>query len=358
MLVFARIFGEIADPRARNRQFDLVSILFIAFLAMLCGAKNCYEMEVFANSKRKLLIELLGFPNCSPSHDTFCRVFRFLDPVKFEAAFSLFSAAFATGLKGVVAIDGKAVRGAFEKGKKTAPLHLVNVWAVEARLAIAQRIASNRNEIRGALEALSLLSLDGCIVTADALYCRHDIAKAIIDTGADYALVVKRNHPGLLAQLIDTIDNSKKQDCFVTTSEKSHGRDETRKCTVVSTKNIAFPNTVAIAKVEAVRLGNDGKMKTLVRHYLLSKKIKAERMIEVSRSHWTIENQLHWVLDVTLNEDAARNRKDHCAQNLATLRKIVLNTLRASNDKASLTGKMKKAGWNDDFLKTLISHMR
>lgn len=358
MLVFARIFGEIEDPRAKNRQFDLINILFIAFLAMLCGAKSCQDMQDFAASKKKLLIEMLGLPNCTPSHDTFCRVFRLLDPVTFEAAFSRFSEAFATGLKGVVAIDGKAVRGAFATGKKTSPLHLVNVWAVEARLAIGQRIAPNRNEVKGALEALSLLSLGGCIVTADALYCRHDIAKAITATGADYALVLKKNNPKILSHVINIIETSQELDSFTTIDDRSHGRHETRKATIVATNAIDFPNAVAVAKIEATRAGNDGEIKSKTRHYLLSKQLSAQRLIDVARSHWTIENQLHWMLDVTLNEDQARNRKDNSAHNLSTLRKMVLNTLRASNDKIAISRKIKKAGWSDEFLIELISHMR
>jgi hypothetical protein len=198
---FEDCFGEVADPRAANAVHDLTEVLFIALAAVLCGAEGCTDMADFGRAKEPLLRQVLRLEHGIPSHDTFSRVFRLLDPEAFEAAFRRFMAAFgqAIRIKGVVAIDGKAVRGAFERGRKSTPLHLVNVWAADARLALAQRTAPGRNEVAGALEALALVSLQGCIVTADALHCHSAMAQGILERGADYVLALKENQSALWA---------------------------------------------------------------------------------------------------------------------------------------------------------------
>ena len=181
---FEQAFGALPDPRAENARHELLEILVIALAAVLCGAESCADMADFGLAKEPLLRQFLQLQHGIPSHDTFSRVFRLLDPVAFEAAFCRFMGDFAKQLHGVVAIDGKAVRGAFERGRRTTPLHLVNVWAAEARLAIAQGLAPGRNEVAGALEVLELLSLDGCIVTADALHCHAEMARKVLARGA------------------------------------------------------------------------------------------------------------------------------------------------------------------------------
>src|SRR5215469_6133053 len=204
-------FAVVPDPRADNARHDFLEVIFVALAAVLCGAEDCTDMALFARSKLDLLREVVRLEHGPPSHDTFSRVFRLIAPEPFEAAFAKFTATFAGALKGVVAIDGKALRGAYERGRKTTPLHLVNVWAAEARLVVGQRLAPGRNEVVGAQEALKLLDLKGCIVTADALHCRADTAQIILDAGADYALAVKANQPTLLAKakaLIDAADNA------------------------------------------------------------------------------------------------------------------------------------------------------
>src|ERR1700756_6062178 len=185
------IFREVPDPRAENARHDLVEILVIALAAVLCGADSCADMAEFGCAKEGLLRQFLDLQHGMRSHDTFSRVFRLLDPQAFEPVFRRFMAELATQLRGVVAIDGKALRGAFERGRKTTPLHLVNVWAAEARLAIAQRLAPHRNEVAGALEVLELLALEGCIVTADALHCHRAFAGAVLARGGNYVLAIK-----------------------------------------------------------------------------------------------------------------------------------------------------------------------
>lgn len=355
---FTSFFGSVPDPRADNARYDLTSVLFIALAALLCGADSCADMSDFGESKKSLLRQVLRLPYGVPSHDTFSRVFRHLDPEAFEAAFARFAAAFAKGMNGVVAIDGKAVRGAYKRGCKTSPLHLVNVWAAETKLVIGQRLAPGRNEVKGVLEALSLLSLEGCIVTADALHCRADTAQAILATGADYALALKDNQPGLLAKVVACLEDAHDPDTASTQAVTAHDRTEIRRSVVVPVTDIDFPGLVAVACVEGTRQTPDGATTSFTRRFLLSKQLTASAVLQVVRTHWTIENQLHWVLDVHFNEDAARNRKDHAPQNLATLRKIALNLIRLHPDKASIRRKIKKAGWDDHFLLSILSHMR
>lgn len=355
---FASLFADVGDPRAANARHDFMTVLFIAVLAVLCGAESCADMADFGQSKKKLLRTVVKLPHGVPSHDTFSRVFRHLDPEAFAAAFARFSRAFAHNLEGVVAIDGKAVRGAYERGRKTTPLHLVNVWAAEARLVIGQQLAPGRNEAKGVLDALALLSLDGCIVTADALHCRPDTAKAIIATGADYALALKDNQPVLRRQAEALLAAAQEPDTAETEPVRAHDRIELRRAAVAPAGGLDFPCIAAIARVETVRTMHDGSTTSIVRLFVLSTLVPANRMIEIARTHWAIENQLHWVLDVDLAEDAARNRKDHGPQNLAILRKIALNLLRTHPDKASIRRKIKKAGWDDTFLLSLIAQMR
>src|SRR4029453_9725884 len=177
---------------------DFLEVVFVALAAMLCGAEDCTDMAAFARAKLASLREVVALQHGPPSHDTFSWIFRLLAPEPFEAAFAKFTAAFAGALEGVVAIDGKALRGAYDRGRRATPLHLINIWAAWARLVIGQRLAPGRNEVLGAKQALALLRLEGCIVTADALHCRPDTAQAILATGADYAPAVKANHPRLL----------------------------------------------------------------------------------------------------------------------------------------------------------------
>ena len=355
---FVSVFGDVEDPRAANARHDFVAVLFIALLAVLCGAESCADMADFGRSKEKLLRRVLKLPHGVPSHDTFSRVFRHVNPESFAAAFGNFARAFARNLEGVVAIDGKALRGAYDRGHRASPLHLVNVWAAEARLAIGQQLAPGRNEAKGARQALALLALDGCIVTADALHCRPDTARAILASGADYALALKDNQPLLRAKAEALLAAAPDPDRAETETLRSHDRIEVRRAAVVPAQDLDFPGIAAIGRVETLRTTQEGQTTSMVRFFVLSTRVSASRMIDIARTHWSIENQLHWVLDVVLAEDAARNRKDHGPQNLAILRKIALNLLRTHPDKASLRRKIKKAGWDDTFLLSLTAQMR
>lgn len=355
---FSRWFGEIEDPRALNARHDLLEVMFIALAAVLCGAEGCTDMAAFARAKLDVLRQVVALEHGPPSHDTFSRVFRLLDPAPFEAAFTRFMKAFAGTLEGVVAIDGKALRGAYDRGRRATPLHLVNVWAAEARLAIGQRLAPGRNEVVGAQQALALLSLEGCIVTADALHCRPDTATAILATGADYALALKDNRPSLLARARALVEAAGPVDRAEDPAAAAHDRVERRRALVVAASDLDFPGVAAVARVETFRTLAGGAEPPVERWFLLSAVFPAKRVLDIARTHWTIENQLHWVLDVAFDEDAARSRKDHAPQNLALIRKLALNILRKHPDKASIRIKIKRAGWDNAFLLSLFAHMR
>jgi predicted transposase YbfD/YdcC len=359
---FKKAFRGLADPRASNARHDLLEVLVIALAAVLCGAESCADMADFGRAKEALLRQFLRLEHGIPSHDTFSRVFRLLDPQAFEAAFRRFMAGFAKRLRGVVAIDGKALRGAFETGRRSTPLQLVNVWAVEARLAIAQRLAPKRNEVAGALEVLELLSLAGCIVTADALHCHAEMARRILSRGGAYALALKQNQPALFANAQALLEPIAGQPQAEQVDIASHGRDEHRHAIVVRAAALArkhdFPGIAAVARVELQRRVAGSDEEPIVRYFLLSKVWSPARVIAITRSHWGIENQLHWVLDVVFDEDGARNRKDNGPENLAILRKLALNMLRTHPDKASIRRKIKRAGWDDAFLLSMLAQMR
>lgn len=362
---FAECFSDLPDPRADNALHDLTEILFIALMATLCGATACTDMALFARMKAYLWQDVLVLENGLPSHDTFSRVFRMLDPTAFEAAFRRFMKAFAQGAKikrprGVIALDGKALRRGYERGKSHMPPVMVTAWAAQTRMALANVLAPNNNEAAGALQLLELLQLKGCVVTADALHCHRGMAKMIVERNGDYVLAVKDNQPALLADAKAAIGAAaRKGKEALTTTQAAHGRQEQRKALVAPVKDMAqkhdFPGLKAVAKITSKR----GKGKAVERYFLMSRNYNRQQVLRIVRTHWTIENGLHWPLDVILDEDLARNRKDNAPANLAALRRLALNVARAHPDNTtSLRGKLKRAGWSDAFLFDLLGHMR
>ena len=355
METFEGWFAALPDPRAANAVHGLPEVLFIALAAVLCGAEGCTDMADFGRAKEGLLRRVLRLQHGIPSHDTFSRVFRLLDPEAFEAVFRRFMAAFgeATRIGGVVAVDGKAVRGAFERGRKATPLHLVTVWAAEARLALAQRTAPGRNEVEAALEALRLLSLEGCVVTADALHCHRAMAETILERGGGYALALKENQSALWADVRRRFERSAAGERAETAEPASHGRSERREIVVLRDTSLGrrhgFPGIRALARLTARREVGERQSES-VRYFVLSRAFSARRALAIVRAHWGIENRLHWVLDVHFDEDRARNRKDHGPANLSIVRKLALNLLRTHPDRASIRRKIKRAGWDDAFL--------
>jgi predicted transposase YbfD/YdcC len=358
---FGACFAELEDPRSGNAQrHELDEIMMIALVAMLCGAESCVDMALFGRSKEPLLRRFLRLPGGIPSHDTFSRIFRLLDPATFEACFGRYLRALSERVEGVVAIDGKTARRSFDRQNGRAPLHLISAWACELRLVLGQRRVDDRsNEILALPELLALLALDGCIVTADAMHCQKDTAQAIVARGGDYVLALKANQPALLEDVRLLLDDPQAPpDDLAVTTDGDHGRIETRRAAILHdvawlAETHAFPGLRAVGKITAAR-EQDGQTTTATRYYLLSRPLSAARFLAVVRAHWQIENRLHWVLDVVLDEDLARARKDHAPENLARLRRFALNVLRAHNDQGSTRGKIKRAGWDDAFLLNLL----
>jgi predicted transposase YbfD/YdcC len=360
---FRKIFRRLPDPRADNARHDLLEVLFIALAATVAGAEGPSDMAAFGRAKEGLLRLILRLEHGVPSHDTFSRVFRLLDPQAFEAEFRRFMAAFAKAngfnLKGVVAVDGKALRGAFERGRQSTPLHMVNVWAAEARICLAQHKAPGRNEVAGALEVLAALDLEGCVVTADALHCHRAMAATVLERGGDYVLALKENQSKLFAAAARRFARGGARSAAERREPSTHDRAETRRATVVRDASFAaaqqFPGVAALARITSRRRIRGSRAEPpLVRYFLLSKYIPAKRLLHIVRSHWGIENQLHWVLDVVLNEDRNRSRKDNAPENLAMLRKLALNLARSHPAPTSLRQKLKRAAWNDAFLLELL----
>lgn len=357
------VFGGLSDPRAANVRHDLVEVLVVALAATLCGARNCAEMAEFGRAKEAALRRVLDLAHGVPSHDTFSRVLRLLEPLAFEAAFRRFTAAFARANRvgEVVAVDGKALRGAYLRGRRCTPLQMVNVWACGARMALAQRKAPGRKETDGALEALALLSLKGAVVTADALHCTRAMAAAVLDRGGHYVLALKSNRRLLLAEAKACLRRAPSRDRARERPAAAHGRRERREAVVVPAAPAMarlLPGVRAVAAIRARRQPQDGPAVDTVRHFLLSRPMSAARLLRVVRAHWGIENSLHWVLDVVFGEDKARNRMDASPENHAVLRKLALNILQAHPARTSITIKVKRAAWDDRFLFELLGHMR
>ena len=357
------VFGHL-DPRAENARHDFCEILFIAFAAMLCGAKNCSDIWRFAQEKEDVLRQVLTLAHGIPSHDTFSAVFRKLVPAAFAEAFAGFMGQVAAAAGGTrqIALDGKAMRGAFERGRQFAPRLMVSAWGTKLRMTLAALPAEGGNEAKAAIELLSLIDLRGAVVTADALHCSARMAEAIVRRGGDYVLALKGNQGPLLADAERLVAGRRTPKAEIAvTEEESHGRLERRAARVVRAPGLGrkhgFPGLAAIGEVKRTRVVG-GKRKQECCLYVLSRPMAAKDLLAVVRSHWDVENGLHWQLDVIFREDECRTRKDHGPENLALLRRFCVNTFRADSKKDTMRGKMMRAGWNDAYLFHLMTHMR
>jgi predicted transposase YbfD/YdcC len=361
---FRAAFEGIGDPRSGNRlRHDLLEVLFIALGASLCGAESCVDMAEFAAAKEDVLREFLTLPGGPPSHDTFSRIFRLLDPEQFHTAFQSFMADFAAAQAGVVALDGKTIRRSFDRAASASPLHLVSAWASDERLVLGQmKVAADSNEITAVPALLKLLNIEGAVVTVDAMHCQSATAQAILDRGGDYLMTVKTNQPRLhddIKLLMD--DPAAPADDVDETIDGDHGRIETRRAEVIHdvawiAQTHGWPKIATVGRITANR-ESDGQQTRSVRYFLASKPFAAAELNRLARSHWGIENSLHWVLDVVMNEDQARARKDHAPENLALLRRFALNVIKRNKDKGSNRLKFKRAGWDNRFLKKLFAEI-
>jgi len=366
MQSFISILREVRDPRDINARHPVGTILFLTLAATLCGAKSCVQVAEFVDGREEELSAIVDLPYGAPSHDTFSRLFRLLDPAELANAFTAFMTALRAELglgpvQGVVAIDGKSLRRGYEKGRAYLPPLMVSVWDTQTRVAIAQARAQGGNEVAATLELLGGLVLKGCTVTADALHCHPAMAKAVLEAKADYALGLKANNGPLYAEAERVFADASDDVSSLATEEKAHGRIERRRASVLPagvTARALLPGLQALGRLEAERVGANGKSVTATRYIALSRKLTPAKMAEVVRAHWSIENQLHWILDVVFDEDDARTRKDYGPENLAVIRRLAQNILRMHPSNASMSSKMRRAMWSKDFFFELFAHMR
>jgi len=369
-------FATLQDPRVeRTKLHQLLDIITIAICAVICavicGADDWSEIELFGHAKEAFFKSFLALPNGIPSHDTFNRVFARLNPEQFQRCFLEWvqdlvrtSSGQVKGVKGVVAIDGKRVCGSRDTSSGKGAIQMVSAWAQENHMVLGQvKVDDKSNEITAIPTLLGLLDLERCIVTIDAMGCQKEIAAAINDGGGDYVLALKGNHSVLHQDVITTFNEGldtqfkgmshHKHE----TVEKGHGRIETRRYFLVDDpfymryldQQEKWPNLHGIGMVEATR-EVDGVVSRDRRYYLCSVRSVAE-FAHAARGHWSIENGLHWVLDVAFREDHNRTRKDHSAQNFAVLRHIALNLLKAEKAvKVGVKGKRLNCGWDHDYL--------
>jgi predicted transposase YbfD/YdcC len=361
------IFREVRDPRDINARHDLTAMLFIALAATLCGAKNCVDIADFAAANEESLGEIVDLPHGAPSHDSFSRMFRLIDPAELGAALTRFAQALRAALglgavAGVVAIDGKSLRRGYERGRAFMPPLMVSVWDAETRLSIATRRAEGGNEVGATLAALKALVLKGCIVTADALHCHAKMAEGVRPTGAHYALGLKANNGPLYAAAGRAFAKAESAGKLVSyeSIETGHGRRERRQVAVVARPAGAprFPGLVALARIQAERQVKGGTTAVATRYVALSTRLPPARVAEVIRAHWSVENDLHWQLDVVFHEDDARTRKDYAPQNLAVIRRMALDILRCHPANKSIARKMRLAAWSKQFFFELFAYMR
>jgi predicted transposase YbfD/YdcC len=367
---FLAHFSNLPDPRVkRTKRHRLIDILFIAVCTIICGGENFTDMELFGKAKEEWLRNFLELPHGIPSHDTFGRVFSRIDPQAFGKYFIAWAATLHEATQGeVIALDGKTVRHSFDAASAQAALHLVSAWATTNGLALGQlKVDGKSNEITARPALLKLLDVTGCVVTMDAMGCQKELASQIIQQQGDYVLCLKGNQGSLHEETRYFFEEAKAmkfQDVpyhYSQTVEKDHGRIEIRRCWMVEEVAIAWlerqdqwPGLASVAAIEAERrIGK--KVTKETRYFISSLQGSAEQLAEAARKHWGIENSLHWVLDVTMNEDQSRIRKEHAPENLALLRRLALNLIKKTKPpKASVRGSIKKAGWNNSFLEAIL----
>ena len=365
-------FSKVTDPRIdRRKEHKLIDMIVIAICAVICGAEGWTDIENFGNSKLPWLKSFLELPNGIPSHDTFGRVFSMLDAQQFQLAFYEWVMAVNEIVQGqIFNIDGKRLAGSEDRFLGKRAIYMVSAWAEENEIVLGQRKVNEKsNEITAIPELLKILAISGCIVTIDAIGTQTDIAQTIVEAQADYVLSVKENQGHLFEDIAVLFAVDQAHDFKYATLEhyqevnKGHGRIETRECWCTSDPDYLnlirdkenWVGLCSIVMVVSTRMVGD-KQTQKARYYISSLPSDPEKLLLVVRRHWAIENELHWVLDVALNEDRSRVRKDQAPENLAVLRHIVLNLLKQEKTaKGGIHAKQLQAAWKEDYLLKVLS---
>ena len=363
---FQHHFAALTDPRcphAPNSRHLLMDILIIAVCAVISGAEGWEDIEEYGQSQAEWFADLLALPYGIPGHDTFRRVLSRLDPEEFTQCFIAWTQALSEASGGdIVAIDGKTLRHSFDQATTTAAIHMVSAWASANRLVLGQlKVAEKSNEITAIPHLLQLLDLTGAVVTIDAMGCQKEIAKTITEQGADYVLALKENHQTLYEAVTLFLNDARAtrfadiEHTYHETVDGDHGRIETRRYWITSDiewlgAKASWASLHSVGMVESRReVGATVQIDT--RYFLTSLPAQAVRFAQAVRQHWGIENSLHWVLDVSFQEDACRIRKEQGAQTFAVLRHIALNLLRREpHHKRGIKARRKRAGWDRDYL--------
>jgi predicted transposase YbfD/YdcC len=358
----------VPDPRAGNASHRLGDLIVMMVAASLCGANTATEFALFAETRKAVLCRLIDY-DAAPSHDTFSRLLRLMDPRAFEQAFAVFAAGFARALGEasgtasgaddlgeIVALDGKALRRAYEQGQQASPPLTVSAFATRTRLclAAASPVRAAENEIEAALKVIDLIDLTDKIVTADALHCHRRMAEAVVGRDADYVLALKGNRRHWRKQAENLFGRATSQ-LAVEQTEHGHGRDEWRKAEVVPVETPLMPGHAAFIRITSRR--DQGE--PLIRLFMASSIFSPQQALDITRAHWQVENGLHWILDVHLDEDMNRARKDNAPANIAILKRIAKNILQITDlPKVPISHRIKKCAWNDEYLFRALIHMR
>jgi predicted transposase YbfD/YdcC len=339
-------FIVIHDPRIdRTKKHLLLDILIIALCATICGVEGWEEIEIFAKERKDWFKGFLELPNGIPSHDTMERVFARLNPKELNSALIRWTEGLNQSIEGkVVAIDGKTLRGSFDTATGKGALHLISAWVEENSLVLGQvAVTGKENEITKIPELLRMLHLKGAIVTLDAIGCQKDISRIIRqECKADYVLALKKNQPSLYNEVEHFFNVAEQSDYFVKNTfeslEKGHGRIEQRTCVCLDVAgeldhvSSGWTDLKTVAKIHSVR-EIKGKKQEQTRYFISSLACNAATVAHAVRTHWSIENSLHWRLDMTFKEDASRIRKDCAPENMALLRRIAFSLAKARTPK-------------------------
>jgi predicted transposase YbfD/YdcC len=362
--VLLNAFESLEDPRLnRKKRHSLLDIIGVTVCAVIAGADSFTDIERFGKAKIDWLRTFLDLENGIPSHDTLGRVFSLLDPEAFQECFINWVRAVQEHVQGVIAIDGKAVRRSHDRANGKEAIHIVSAWAHDNHLALAQvKVEDKSNEITAIPQLLKVLQIKGCLVTIDAMGCQRDIAQNILDAGADYLLAVKGNQETLHEDIASEFAEAQRDSfahmeyAYYETLEKNHGRIEKRSYWLTSDiqgvgVSHRWPKLAAIVMCRTERTCN-GKTSHETRYYITSDTSNdAKKIGDSIRAHWGIENGLHWILDTAFQEDQMRIRIGNAAENMATIRKIALNILKAdTTTKAGVKAKRLRAGWDNEYL--------
>ncbi|QJB42914.1 ISAs1-like element ISAsp2 family transposase [Dolichospermum flos-aquae] len=362
-------FKDLEDKRVeRTKRHKLIDIVTIAICAVICGVDSWVLMEAYGKKKEKWLKQFLELPNGIPSHDTFARVFARIDPQQFQNCFLSWIKSINKITEGeVIAIDGKTLRHSYDKGKDKGAIHMVSAWATSNKLVLGQcKVEEKSNEITAIPELIKVLDIAGCLVTIDAMGCQKEIVKSIAEKSGEYIIALKKNQGNLYKNVEEIFKEaiSKGFEGFkyseFHTKEDKHGREEIRHYLMLSDieeridTDKKWVNLQSVGMVEYIRKVN-GKTKVETGYYISSLTNNAKLLGESVRTHWGIENSLHWVLDVAFREDDCRIRKDNAPQNFAVIRHIAVNLLgKEKSQKLGTKSKQFCAGWDDEYLEKIL----